>query len=238
MKYRLRWAKFGKLRFVSHHDEALIFERSMRRAGLPLAYSVGFTPHPKIAFGSGLPLGYGSEVELLDIGLDEAIDPTELRQRFNRALPHGFEVRGARLRPPGQPSLGAVIEAADYEISIGAPWVDDALRRFLGSHSFEITRPYKGGTRVDDLRPGVIAAGAEEGILRLRTAIKPRSTRPSDVVAALASLVGAPAEAASYQRTALLARADERWVQLSEVPGSVPAPEEPTPFAPAEARAS
>ncbi|MBA2725436.1 MAG: DUF2344 domain-containing protein, partial [Actinobacteria bacterium] len=96
MKYRLRWAKFGKLRFVSHHDEALIFERSMRRAGLPIAYSQGFTPHPKIAFGSGLPLGYGSEVELLDVELTESLDPAELIERFNGGLPHGFAVKRAR----------------------------------------------------------------------------------------------------------------------------------------------
>ena len=74
------WAKRGKLRFLSHHDEALVFERSARRAGLPLAYSKGFTPHPKIAFGSGLPVGYGSEVELLDIELLDHLvswDPPE-----------------------------------------------------------------------------------------------------------------------------------------------------------------
>ena len=83
MKYRLRWGKRGKLRYVSHHDEALIFERSVRRAGLPVAYSKGFSPHPKIAFGSGLPVGFASEVELLDIQLTEPLSPEEVVQRFN-----------------------------------------------------------------------------------------------------------------------------------------------------------
>ena len=238
MKYRLRWAKFGKLRFVSHHDEALIFERSIRRAGLPLAYSEGFTPHPKIAFGSGLPLGYGSEVELLDVGLTEEMDPAELVHRFNAGLPHGFEMKAGRRRPQGQPSLGAVIEAADYEIHLGASWLDEALSSFLAAEKYEITRRYKGSTRVDDLRPGVLAAVAEDGLLRLRTTIKPRSTRPSDVLSALASLAGGTLGPATYQRTALLTSVDGGWAWLSEDPEPISAPDRPTPLQRQEVRAS
>ena len=230
MKYRLRWAKFGKLRFVSHHDEALIFERSMRRAGLPLAYSVGFTPHPKIAFGSGLPLGYGSQVELLDTELTEDLEPQEVVDRLNGGLPTGFEILGASVRPQGQRSLGAVIEAADYEITHGAPWLAAALERFMALDTYEISRPYKGAQRIDDLRPGVLAADAATTKLRLRTAIKPRSTRPSDVLAALAGLAEVPLGAVHYQRTALLTPHDGGWAALTEGPDFAPAPYLPHPL--------
>lgn len=212
----------------------------MRRAGLPLAYSQGFTPHPKIAFGSGLPLGYGSEVELLDVALTEVMDPAELVQRFNGGLPHGFAIRRARLRPQDQPSLGAQIEAADHEIALGAPWLDEALAGFLSLDTYEVKRRYKGGERTDDLRPGVLGAVPEDGVLRLRTRIKPRSTRPSDVLTALADLAGCSLGPAAYQRTALLTPipAASGWGLLTEEPGSEPAGDLPTRYGTEEAEAS
>jgi radical SAM-linked protein len=204
VRYRLRWAKRGKLRFVSHHDEALIFERSVRRAGLPIAYSKGFSPHPKIAFGSGLPVGFASEVELLDIRLTDTLAPEEVVATFNSGLPEGLEILAASPLEPGTASLGAAITAARYEVRSGAPWLADALDRFMALDEYPLTRPYKGGVRTDDLRSGVHEASYGDGSLRLTCAIQPRSTRPSDVVAAMAKLMGEDVPAASYERTALL----------------------------------
>ena len=223
MKYRLRWAKKGKLRYVSHHDEALIFERSARRAMLPLQYSKGFSAHPKIAFGSGLPLGYSSEVELLDVGLTEAIDPQAFVERFNQGLPEGLEILGAVPLPPGSRSLGALIEAADYDVTIPEPWVTDALRWFLALDTYEISRPHKDSERVDDLRAGVLWAEVTDRGFKIRTGLKPRSTRPSDVLAAMAKSVGVADPVASIERTALLTSAngglvamDEHWTRWEE----------------------
>lgn len=217
MRYRLRWSKTGKLRFLSHHDEALVFERSARRAGLPLAYSKGYSPHPKIAFGSGLPVGYASSVELLDAELTEELDPAELVDSYNRGLPPGLRIEaGAALH--GKPtSLGAAIVAADYQVGLEADWLSESLRRFMSLDSYEVSRPYKGGMRKDDLRVGVLSAEEIDTGLRMRCAIKPRSTRPSDVVMALAEIAGATRTNARYERIALLAERDglrpidERW---------------------------
>ena len=223
MKYRLRWAKRGKLRYVSHHDEALIFERSARRAALPLQYSKGFSEHPKIAFGSGLPLGYASEVELLDVGLTEAIDPQAFVERFNQGLPEGLEILGAAPLPPGSRSLGALIEAADYDVTISEPWTADALRWFLALDTYEISRPHKDAERVDDLRAGVLSAEATDRGFKIRTALKPRSTRPSDVLAAMGKSVGVADPVVSIERTALLTDVqgelvamDEHWTRWEE----------------------
>ena len=219
MKYRLRWAKRGKLRYVSHHDEALIFERSARRARLPLQYSKGFSAHPKIAFGSGLPVGYASEVELLDVGLTEPLDPDVLVERFNEGLPYGLEILGAAPLPPGSKSLGALIEAADYVVTISEPWVANRLGWFLDLHTYEFARPHKDAERVDDLRAGVLNAAPIAGGFTIRTRLKPRSTRPGDVLAAMGKSAGVSDPIASIERTALLADAgelvtlDENWTR-------------------------
>lgn len=216
MRYRLRWAKRGKLRFLSHHDEALVFERAARRGELPVAYSKGFTPHPKIAFGSGLPVGYGSEVELMDVGLSEPLDAGEVIERFNRGLPPGLEILAAREVPAGSVSLGATIAAADYEISRAAPWLPEGLARFMELDSYEIEKPYKGGTRTDDLRAGVLSARSDGPVTVMRCAIQPRSTRPSDVVAEIARVMHEPEPVARFQRIALLAREADGLVLLDE----------------------
>ena len=174
MRYRLRWAKRGKLRYVSHHDEALIFERSARRAGLPLQYSKGFSAHPKIAFGSGLPVGYGSEVELLDLRLTEPLDPGTVVSRYNEGLPDGLRILGASALPPGSPSLGSLIAAADYRVTVAETWVEDRLAWFLELDTYEFSRPYKGSERTDDLRAGVIAAEPSSSGFTIRARLTPR----------------------------------------------------------------
>ena len=216
MKYRLRWGKRGKLRFVSHHDEALIFERSVRRAGLPVAYSKGFSPHPKIAFGSGLPVGFASEVELLDIQLTEPLPPEEVVTRFNSGLPEGIEILAASPLSPGTASLGAAITAARYEVLCAEGWIPGSLASFLAMPSYELVRPYKGGVRRDDLRAGVIEAEADGSGVRFTCSIQPRSTRPSDVIAALARIAGEQVPPARYARTALLTGVPGSFETLSE----------------------
>ena len=217
MRYRLRWAKRGKLRYVSHHDEALIFERSARRAGLPLQYSKGFSAHPKIAFGSGLPVGYGSEVELLDVRLTEPLDPDTIVARYNDGLPDGLRILAAAPLPPGSPSLGSLIAAADYSVSTSEDWVGDRLEWFLELESYEFTRPYKGSERTDDLRAGVVGAEPTAAGFNIRTRLQPRAIRPSDILAAMGKSIGAAEPVAAFERTALLAEAYGDLVPMTEV---------------------
>lgn len=205
MKYRIQWAKRGKLRYVSHHDEATIFERSARRAGLPLKYSQGFSPHPKMAFGSGLPLGYGSEIELIEMELTEDLDPGDVVTRFNTGLPQGIEVvAAARVAPGKRQSLGAILAAADYVIRCDNPELVDALGAFMDLGEYHLVRPHKGKFRKDDLRAGVFSIAAHEDGAWIRCALQPKSVRPSDVVTAAAAITGAPGFIATYERIALL----------------------------------
>src|SRR6476661_4809197 len=103
-RLRIRYAKRGRLRFVSHRDFARAFERSLRRAGIPMAYSAGFHPHPKISYVGAAPTGVASEAEYLEIALAEYRDPAELAAALDAALPPGLDILQAvdvACCPPG-----------------------------------------------------------------------------------------------------------------------------------------
>src|SRR5450755_2436702 len=92
---RIRFSKRGKVRFISHRDVARAFERAFRIEQLPLAFTLGFSPRPKVSFGLALSVGHESEAEYLDFELREPVDPQRLPGPLSDALPEGIEVRGA-----------------------------------------------------------------------------------------------------------------------------------------------
>ena len=91
-RIRIRYAKRGRLRFTSHRDFARAFERALRRSGIPIAYSSGFSPHPKISYMGAAPTGMASEAEYLEIGLQAEMDVAEVGQRLDAALPEGLDI--------------------------------------------------------------------------------------------------------------------------------------------------
>src|SRR3982750_40237 len=88
----MRYAKRGRLRFSRHRDFSRAFERALVRARIPMAYSSGFNPHPRISYAGASPTGAASEAEYLEIGLAEAVDPTEVHRLLDAALPPGLDV--------------------------------------------------------------------------------------------------------------------------------------------------
>src|ERR1700759_4993223 len=120
----LGYAKPGRLRFTSHRDFARAFERALRRAEIPMAYSAGFSPHPKISYVGASPTGVASEAEYLEIGLARESDPDQIRAALDAALPDGLDV--LEVIPAGAGSLAERIEAAHWRVEL--PGVDpDAL---------------------------------------------------------------------------------------------------------------
>src|SRR5881398_685221 len=101
-RLRVRYAKRGPLRFTSHRDFARAFERALRRAGVPMAYSAGFSPHPKISYAGAAPTGVASEVGYLEIGLAKVCGPSGVRAELDAALPPGlYVVEVFEAEPPG-----------------------------------------------------------------------------------------------------------------------------------------
>ena len=217
-RVRVRYAKRGRLRFTSHRDFARAFERALRRARVPMAYSAGFSPHPKISYVGASPTGVGSEAEYLELGLAEPVEPAELRARLDAALPPGLDVIEVVVAGPG--GLAERMEASLWRIEL--PGVEPeaaaaALETFLAREEIGIERMTKRGRRTVDVRGPVLraeivapqrpeavpeAAGNEAGsaargrpavahaILELVVRQVTPTVRPDDVVAALHDVAG------------------------------------------------
>lgn len=100
-RLRVRYAKRGRLRFASHRDFQRAFERALRRAEVPIAYSAGFSPHPKVSYANAAPTGAASEAEYLEIGVTRVCDPAAVAAVLDAALPDGLDIVAVvRAEPP------------------------------------------------------------------------------------------------------------------------------------------
>lgn len=204
MRLRIRFAKLGKIRFTSHRDMARIWERGLRRAGLPVAYSEGFTPRPRISFGLALPTGYESEAEYLDVELDgeaaglagidgEAGGLSGLAGALSEATPAGITVTAAVGIDRAEPSLQEAVTSCTWRIDVDG--VDEeaaaaAVARALDADEILITRERKGRTVTDDIRPQIVSLDATsttaDGVrLMAELGTKPRALRPAELLAGL-----------------------------------------------------
>ena len=158
-RVRLRYAKRGRLRFTSHRDIARAFERALRRAQVPMAYSAGFSPHPKISWVGAAPTGVASEAEYVEIGLAERVDLEVLRAGLDESLPLGIDVVEAVEAPAGT-SLPDRIEASLWTVRLPGVPPDDAARAveaFLAATSVVVERLTKNGVRQMDARAAVVS---------------------------------------------------------------------------------
>jgi radical SAM-linked protein len=124
MRMRITFSKNAAMRYTGHLDLHRTWERSMRRAGLPLAYSQGFNPHPRINLASALPLGFTGEGEVVDIWLSEAQDELEVCQKLHKALPPGIHLHELRVVEDRLPSLQSVMHASEYVVTFLEPLPD------------------------------------------------------------------------------------------------------------------
>jgi radical SAM-linked protein len=161
VKLRVRATKLGKVRFTSHRDAARMWERALRRAGLPVAATEGFTPRPKISFGLALPTGAESIAEYVDIELrpDVAdLDVDDLPARLSTALPNGFDVLVVAVREPGAESLQEAVTSCTWELwspLLSAGDHADACR-LLEADELVLERERKGKRSADDVRPQIL----------------------------------------------------------------------------------
>ena len=193
MRLRIRLAKVGLARFLSHLDLQRTVERGLRRAELPLAFTQGFNPHPRISYASALATGTSSEGEFLDVDLTEPVDPADFLARANLQLPQDVRLLEARPAPEGGDSLMAQINAAAYRLTVeGADQaaLEAAVAAFLAAGAVVVTREGRSGPRPVDIRPQVYDL-AFSGPGELRTVVQTGSEgnlKPEEVLAGLAQL--------------------------------------------------
>jgi len=157
-EYRLCFTKGSSVRFLSHLDMAKTMERALRRADIPLAYSEGFHPHPKMSFGPALAVGISSLEEYLDVETVADIPAEELQERLNRSLPEGLRILAAKRCLKRPKPLNAVINRAVYRLTLETepsrrPAVMEILEHCMSSDRLEVTRVNKNGQKVVNIRP-------------------------------------------------------------------------------------
>ena len=191
-RYRIRFSKLGKIRFTSHRDVARMWERALRRATLPVAYTEGFSPHPKLSFGLALSTGHESLGEYLDIDMSQPVDVEGIPARLDPCLPIGLDVQAAAEIESGTPSLQQVVTSCTWQIEVvglGAAELDERVQACLRADSLVVTRERKGHKVTDDLRPAILSLEMVDDRAEMvaELATQPRGLRPSELVAVLAS---------------------------------------------------
>ncbi len=199
----IRYAKRGRMRFASHRDVARAIERGVRKAGVPVAYSAGFSPHPRISYSGGAPTGAASEAEYLEISLTRRCEPAGLGQLLDDALPDGIDV--VEVVEVDGKSAGLRHEASLWEVLLpGVP--SEAAQRaadaFLASSEHVVERLTSKGMRKLDARAAVLALTVDRhvgpdqavgcAILRMVVQQMTPAVRPDDILTALAQF-SAPA---------------------------------------------
>ncbi len=214
MRIRITFAKQGALRYTGHLDLHKLWERTARRAELPLAYSQGFHPQPKINIAAALPLGFSSRCEVMDMRLQNDIPLEGLCEKLQNTLPTGLRVLSIERVEDGEPALQTQVESAEYEVTLKEPMDRSALERRIASLIEAESLPRERRGKSYDLRPLIEELSLSQfdelraaptpsllPIIFMRLKAQEGATgRPEEVLDAL----GIPFEETRIERTKLL----------------------------------
>ncbi|PJA75541.1 MAG: B12-binding domain-containing radical SAM protein [Nitrospirae bacterium CG_4_9_14_3_um_filter_53_35] len=156
-RFRIRYSKGGRLKFLSHLELINTMVRSFARAGIPLEYSHGFHPHPKMAMGPALPVGVSAMAEYLDVNVIGSVFEETLAAGLNQVLPDGIRVTGVNWIPAQAPAISSVIRFGEYLLDLPrSAFREDpslAVQELMGRHEILITRDQKDRIKTLDIRP-------------------------------------------------------------------------------------
>ena len=190
--YRLRvvYERIHDTRFISHLDLTNAFNRALRRTDAPVAFTEGFSPRPRTAFGPPLPLFVEGEGELADIELTERVDADALIARINEVLPAGIRLLSGRYVPMKVPSITAAILQATYRVEVKeGDWsvTPEKVADLLARTEVQITKESKGQKKVVDIRPAILSLRLEgSSILHAQVEASPvRTLNVFDLMGAL-----------------------------------------------------
>lgn len=209
-RVRLTYAKRDRARFISHLELIEVFDRAGRRAGLPLAFSHGHRPAPRLRFSPGLPVGAESDCEVLDIDLTEALSLAEVVRRVGEHLPSGLTILAAEALSLRAPSPEHGLAGFRYRIDVaelcnreGGAWIDARLAVFERATSFPMRKRSGANEKQIDARPLVariarVAPHTVELDVRFTSA---GSVKPTDLLGALLDLAPEVARALPLHKT-------------------------------------
>lgn len=210
MRMLIRFGKNARLRFISHLDLQRFLHMALNRTGLPIKYSEGFNPHPLMAFGSALALGWTSDYEILDVRLNAPMGRKRCEEAMRYALPADLPVIEVRLVDDRHPSAMAQVYAADYSIRLSgdtAPEIIGAIPGFLAEEEVLAMKKSKSGEKQINIRPLALDLSAEENIIRARLMLTEKDALKADLlVKTLAERAGVELCDVRIHRETLLGR--------------------------------
>jgi radical SAM-linked protein len=195
MRVRARYAKQDRLRFVSAIDLGRIWERALRKADLPIGYSEGFTPHPKISFPDALALGYASTGEYVELTFAVPVDVDRAVAAFNRAAPDGLRILDAVAVDDGAPRFARWLRASLWDLRYcyeEAAGLSDGVHGLASAEHLPVDRERKGTSTRQDLKPALHAIVSHGDTVRVALHHTEPPFRPSEVHQVLRLVSGAP----------------------------------------------
>jgi radical SAM family uncharacterized protein/radical SAM-linked protein len=217
-RMRVSYSKLDRARFIGHLELVDVFIRALRRAHIPVAYSQGHHPMPRLRFGPGLPLGVESTCETIDVDLVTALTPEQVQQRLEGCLPEGLTINHVEELSLRSPSADTQLSAFRYQAQItellggdGGAWIDDRFADFLATTSFPVLRTTPKGQKTVDARPLVsrlerVRDTVAELDVRFTLA---GSIRPSELLAAILDLTGDTARKLPLRKTHAFYRTED-----------------------------
>lgn len=202
MRIRITFIKQGALRYTGHLDLHKLWERAARRAELPLAYSQGFHPQPKMNMAAALPLGFSSRCEVMDMRLEREIPLGDLPARLNGTLPSGLQVIEVEQVDEREPALQTQVASAEYEVTLTEPMDRSELERKIDSVIELNAIPRERRGKMYDLRPLIeeLKLLSDDKIFMQLAAREGATGRPEEVLDAL----GIVFETTRVERTRLI----------------------------------
>ena len=229
-RIRIEFAKGEQVRFLSHLDLMKTFERAIRRAQLPIAFSEGFNPHPKMNFASALAVGVTSDREYLDIVLKNGLELQDVAGRLGVAMPSGIDIKEGKLVPDETPALMASVNRAEYVVCATMDGIfetgelNEKLAGFMNENEIMVVKRTKKGPVLKNIRPVILnVTGKVEGEnlqFDILTAISNEgSVRPEEVISGFKDYSGLPLDCDNLKvkRTALFIAKDGRMLSPMDV---------------------
>ncbi len=192
MRVRMQFQKKGYARYLSQLDLVRLFERASKQASIPLLYSQGFNPHPKVSFAPPLSLGYTSDAEFMDMEMDAAFDAAAIPDLLNPYLPEGLNITDFKIIREKVTSLAAAINSNEYEVDLSdsgtTATFDAALEKILKAEEIPVERRVKGKYKQINIRPFIDSLKRQDQILQIKTrSIEHRTVRIREILQQLFS---------------------------------------------------
>jgi radical SAM-linked protein len=201
---RLQYTKLGKVRWISHRDVARALERAFRVAALPLAFTEGFSPRPKVSFGLALSTGHESDAEYVDLVFAETFDLDALPVMLTPALPEGIDVVGVVALADRAPALQEAVTCVEWRVDVARSDLTDVDRAQLRDQvdaalalpALPTTKRRKGRDVVEDVRPVIrrITVCDElstvgSAVVEMEMSTQPRGAKPGEALAAIGDFI-------------------------------------------------